>query len=404
MATQTGAYKRLLGLLQAQRQDAVSEAGFALGKQAVEEEQDLREIQSELQKEIRRVEKGQRKRGRKKGLGGLLGSALGFALAGPLGLSASLATGLGSFAGSRLAGQKKIRGIDPNLTLRENAEFYKQQGDDLSAIVDDISSQLEESYKDELVSDVFTAIGSGATGGQLEKTKFGQNVRGFFDDKLFPNTRLNLGEKISNLGERAGQRFGNLFGGRGFVTDEQTAGGIFAGEVEKAARDMSIGLDSSLLFDRPGMLADEALADRFALSGSPYAPGVRGIMADTPASTWKSQATARKMAGEQLMKTRPVVPMLQDPSISGFLDNVIADDISIPLEQPLSPSSSMSAPMADLRNYFLQSFPAGASDFPFVGSPEDDMASDLLVEKIPNEFNMRQPALSRLLQLYGYAK
>ena len=99
----TGAYKRLLGLLEAQRRDAVSEAGFSLGKQAVEEEQDLKEIQSELQKEIRRVEKAQRKRGRKKGIGGLLGSALGFALAGPLGLrSASLATGLGSLAGSTL--------------------------------------------------------------------------------------------------------------------------------------------------------------------------------------------------------------------------------------------------------------------------------------------------------------
>ena len=400
----TGAYKRLLGLLEAQRRDAVSEAGFSLGKQAVGEEQDLKEIQSELQKEIRRVEKAQRKRGRKKGIGGLLGSALGFALAGPLGLSATLATGLGSLAGSRLAGQKKIRGIDPNLTLRENAEFFKQEGDNLNALVDDISSQLEESYKNEILSDVVTAAASGATGGRLAKTDFGKNLSSFFDDKLFPNTRLNLGEKISNLGERTGQRFGNLFGGRGFVTDEQTAGGIFAGEVEKAARDMSVGLDSSLLFDRPGMLADEALADRFALSGSPYAPGVRGIMADTPASTWKSQATARQMAGQQLMRTRPNVPMLQDPSISGFLDNVIADDISIPLEQPLAPFSSMSAPMADLKNYFLQSFQAGASDFPLVGNPEDDMASDLLVERIPNEFNMIQPELSRLLQRYGYGR
>lgn len=215
----TGAYKRLLGLLEAQRRDAVSEAGFSLGKQVVGEEQDIREIQSNIDKEIRRLEKAQRKRGRKKQFGGLLGSALGFALAGPLGLSASLGTGLGSLAGSRLAGQKKIRGIDPNLSLRENAEFFKQQGDNLSSLVDDISSQLEESYENEILSDVVTAAASGATGGRLSKTDFGKNLSSFFSDDIFGGKSLDLGQKVSNVGKRTGQRFGNLFGGRGFQTD-----------------------------------------------------------------------------------------------------------------------------------------------------------------------------------------
>lgn len=215
----TGAYKRLLGLLEAQRRDAASEAGFSLGKQVVGEEQDIREIQSNIDKEVRRLEKAQRKRGRKKQFGGLLGSALGFALAGPLGLSASLGTGLGSLAGSRLAGQKKIRGIDPNLSLRENAEFFKQQGDNLSSLVDDISSQLEESYENEILSDVVTAAASGATGGRLSKTDFGKNLSSFFSDDIFGGKSLDLGQKVSNVGKRTGQRFGNLFGGRGFQTD-----------------------------------------------------------------------------------------------------------------------------------------------------------------------------------------
>ena len=401
----TGAYKRLLGLLEAQRRDAVSEAGFSLGKQAVEEEQDLKEIQSELQKEIRRVEKAQRKRGRKKGIGGLLGSALGFALAGPLGLqSASLATGLGSLAGSRLAGQKKIRGIDPNLTLRENAEFFKQQGDDMNALVDDISSQLEESYKNEILSDLVTAAASGATGGRLAKTDFGKNLSSFFDDKLFPNTRLNLGEKISNLGERTGQRFGNLFGGRGFVTDEQTAGGIFAGEVEKAARDMSIGLDSSLLFDRPGMLADEALADRFALQG----PATDAFMSQgTDTSLYQNAIKNINQADASALASRDKLMSLMIDASGGLpnVDSLISQQVpsvftdfavepalpkpGVPMSSAFGGSPSLDAPLSELREFAMSSVPAGSDDALFFsGTGVGDMAlEDLPIEKIRNEFN-----------------
>jgi len=402
MATQTGAYKRLLGLLQAQRQDAVSEAGFALGKKAVEEEQDVKEIQSNIDKEVRRLEKAQRKRARKKGMGGLLGSALGFALAGPLGLSASLATGLGSLAGSRLAGQKKIRGLDPNLTLRENAEFYKQAGEDLGTLVDDISSQLDESYKDELVSDVFTAIGSGATGGQLGKTNFGKNLSSFFGDDVFRGKSLNLGEKISGIGQRVGQRFGNLFGGEGFVTDN------YAGPLnsETALRNIMPDITGSLQEGTLGMsfnpTADQALANRFAVQG----PSTDAFMSQgVPTSNYIDAIKNINRSYAAGLASRDKLMSLMIDASGGLpnVDSLISAQTSA-LPRPGFPISSMNAPMADLKNYFLQSFPAGASDFPFVGSPEDDMASDLLVEQIPNEFNMRQPVLSRLLQLYGYPK
>ena len=215
----TGAYKRLLGLLQAQRKDAVSQAGFSLGKNVIEEREEIRDIQDNIDKEVRRLEKAQRKRGRRKSRGGLLGGALGFALAGPLGLSASVASGLGSLAGSRLAGQKKIKGIDPNLTLRENAEFFARQGENLEEVVSDINDRLKESYEDELQSDILSAVATGSAGGTFAGTTPGKRITDFFDNRLLPNTRLNLGEKITNLGTRAGQRFSNLFGGRGFQTD-----------------------------------------------------------------------------------------------------------------------------------------------------------------------------------------
>ena len=47
----TGAYKRLLGLLQAQRKDAVSQAGFSLGKNVIEEREEIRDIQDNIDKE-----------------------------------------------------------------------------------------------------------------------------------------------------------------------------------------------------------------------------------------------------------------------------------------------------------------------------------------------------------------
>ena len=44
----TGAYKRLLGLLQAQRKDAVSQAGFSLGKNVIEEREEIGLISNEV--------------------------------------------------------------------------------------------------------------------------------------------------------------------------------------------------------------------------------------------------------------------------------------------------------------------------------------------------------------------
>ena len=271
------AYTRLLNLLEADRKAAVSKAGFALGKESIEEAQELASKEAEIQKEIRRIERENRKRSSRKGLGGLLGGALGFALAGPLGIGTGLASGLGSLAGTRAAGARnKVEGIDPNLTLNENALFFKGQRENIENVVGDINAQLDEQSRNELTTDILSSIATGATGRRFGKGELGQKISGRVGN-LFGGKSLDLGKKISGLTDRAGQRFENLFGGRGFVTDAQTAGGIFADRVEQATRDMSIGLDRGLLFDRPDMLAEEALADRFALQ-SPSVVATDNIM------------------------------------------------------------------------------------------------------------------------------
>ena len=260
-------YTRLLNLLEADRKAAVSKAGFALGKESIEEAQELASKEADIQKEIRRIERENRKRSSRKGLGGLLGGALGFALAGPLGIGTGLASGLGSLVGTRAAGARnRVEGIDPNLTLDENALFFKGQRENIENVVGDINAQLDEQSRNELTTDILSSIATGATGRRFGQGELGKKISGRVGN-LFGGKSLDLGQKISGLTDRAGQRFGNLFGGRGFVTDAQTAGGIFADRFEQAARDMSIGLDRGVLFDRPDMLADQALADRFALQG-----------------------------------------------------------------------------------------------------------------------------------------
>mgnify|MGYP003109710083 FL=1 len=274
-------YTRLLNLLEADRKAAVSKAGFALGKESIEEAQELASKEAEIQKEIRRIERENRKRSSRKGLGGLLGGALGFALAGPLGIGTGLASGLGSLVGTRAAGARnRVEGIDPNLTLDENASFFKGQRENIENVVDDINAQLDEQSRNELTTDILSSIATGATGRRFGQGELGKKITGRASnifESLTGRESLDLGKKISGLTDRAGQRFENLFGGRGFVTDAQTAGGIFADRVEQATRDMSIGLDRGLLFDRPDMLAEEALADRFALQ-SPSVVATDNIM------------------------------------------------------------------------------------------------------------------------------
>lgn len=192
------AYTRLLNLLEADRKAAASKAGFSLGKESIKEAQDLASKEADIQKEIRRIERENRKRSSRKGLGGLLGGALGFALAGPLGIGTGLASGLGSLAGTRAAGARnRVEGIDPNLTLDENALFFKGQRENIENVVGDINAQLDEQSGNELTTDILSSIATGATG------------RRFKD--------FDLGKKVANT--NLGQRFSNLFGGRGFQTD-----------------------------------------------------------------------------------------------------------------------------------------------------------------------------------------
>lgn len=54
-------YTRLLNLLEADRKAAVSKAGFALGKESIEEAQELASKEADIQKEIRRIERENRK-------------------------------------------------------------------------------------------------------------------------------------------------------------------------------------------------------------------------------------------------------------------------------------------------------------------------------------------------------
>ena len=55
-------YTRLLNLLEADRKAAVSKAGFALGKESIEEAQELASKEADIQKAIRRIERENRKR------------------------------------------------------------------------------------------------------------------------------------------------------------------------------------------------------------------------------------------------------------------------------------------------------------------------------------------------------
>ena len=212
----TGAYKRILNLLESDRKRAVSEAGFNLGKESIAEARELEANEAAVEKEIRRIERENRKRGNKKGFGGLLGGALGFALAGPLGIGTGLASGLGALAGTRAAGRRnQIEGIDPSLTLRENADFFAGRRQKLEDVVDDIDAQLDDQQSDELFGDVLTSIGIGATGGRFGKTDLGQKIAGRAGDLFSSITgrgSLDLGEKISQLSRRAGMKLDTLFG------------------------------------------------------------------------------------------------------------------------------------------------------------------------------------------------
>lgn len=215
------AYTRLLNLLEADRKAAVSKAGFALGKESIEEAQELASKEADIQKEIRRIERENRKRSSRKGLGGLLGGALGFALAGPLGIGTGLASGLGSLVGTRAAGARnRVEGIDPNLTLDENALFFKGQRENIENVVDDINAQLDEQSRNELTTDILSSIATGATGRRFGQGELGKKISGRASNlfqSLTGRESLDLGQKVANT--NLGQRFSNLFGGRGFQTD-----------------------------------------------------------------------------------------------------------------------------------------------------------------------------------------
>ena len=97
---------------------------------------------------------------------------------------------MGSLAGSRLAGQKKIKGIDPNLTLRENAEFFARQGENLEEVVSDINDRLKESYEDELQSDILSAVATGSAGGTFAGTTPGKRITDFLTTGFFQTLDL----------------------------------------------------------------------------------------------------------------------------------------------------------------------------------------------------------------------
>ena len=258
-------YTRLLNLLEADRKAAVSKAGFALGKESIEEAQELASKEADIQKEIRRIERENRKRSSRKGLGGLLGGALGFALAGPLGIGTGLASGLGSLVGTRAAGARnRVEGIDPNLTLDENALFFKGQRENIENVVDDINAQLDEQSRNELTTDILSSIATGATGGRFGKGQLGQKISGRASnlfESLTGKKSLDLGQKVANT--NLGQRFSNLFGGRGFQTDALL-------QPDSSLTGLSNIFDTSAdgLNRFSGVqTADQALADRFALQG-----------------------------------------------------------------------------------------------------------------------------------------
>ena len=256
-------YTRLLNLLEADRKAAVSKAGFALGKDSIKEAQELASKEAEIQKEIRRIERENRKRSGRKGLGGLLGGALGFALAGPLGIGTGLASGLGSLVGTRAAGARnRVEGIDPNLTLDENALFFKGQRENIENVVDDINAQLDEQSRNELTTDILSSIATGATGGRFGKGELGQKISGRASnlfESLTGRESLDLGQKVANT--NLGQRFGNLFGGRGFQTDAML-------QPDSSLTGLSNIFDTSAdgLNRFSGVqTADQALANRFAV-------------------------------------------------------------------------------------------------------------------------------------------
>lgn len=387
------AYTRLLNLLEADRKAAVSKAGFALGKDSIKEAQELASKEAEIQKEIRRIERENRKRSGRKGLGGLLGGALGFALAGPLGIGTGLASGLGSLVGTRAAGARnRVEGIDPNLTLDENADFFKGQRENIENVVDDINAQLDEQSRNELTTDILSSIATGATGRRFGQGELGKKISGRASnlfESLTGKKSLDLGQKISNL-----------VGGRGFVSDAETAGGIFAGRVEKAARDMSIGLDRGLLFDRPDMLAEEALADRFALQ-SPSVVATDNVMLPRRSTTIMAGPNAPDvvftgMDAGTLSRSVPNV----DSLISEYVPSIFTDlAVEPPLQRPGIPRStayggspSIFAPISDLKEYAMSNVPAGADDALFFSRAgvEDMALEDLPIDRISNEFNTRR--------------
>ena len=398
-------YTRLLNLLEADRKAAVSKAGFALGKESIEEAQELASKEADIQKEIRRIERENRKRSSRKSLGGLLGGALGFALAGPLGIGTGLASGLGSLVGTRAAGARnRVEGIDPNLTLDENADFFKGQRENIENVVDDINAQLDEQSRNELTTDILSSIATGATGRRFGQGELGKKISGRASnlfESLTGKKSLDLGQKVANT--NLGQRFSNLFGGRGFQTDALL-------QPDSSLTGLSNIFDTSAdgLNRFSGVqTADQALANRFALQ----VPSTDAFMSQgVPTSNYIdairniNQADASGLASrDRLMSLMidasgglPNVDSLisqQVPSI--FTDLAVEPALQrpgIPRSTSYGGSPSLDAPLSDLREFVINSVPAGSDDALFFsGTGVEDMAlEDLPIDRISNEFNTRR--------------
>jgi len=191
----------LLSNIQASQRVGRAEKFTSLTGQAAGEKRDIKKAVRNIREAKSKAAEQSKRQERRRGLGRLGGAALGYGLAmaftggAAAPLLAGAATGLGSFAGQKAAGDLSLGKAEADL---KKGLFFSQSREDVTTAEADLNRFLSEAEKGFKQRQLFSAVGDAFTGGQLSKVDFskllGRDFSGLLPDANVPSLeRANIG-------------------------------------------------------------------------------------------------------------------------------------------------------------------------------------------------------------------